>query len=210
MAQRGYLDSSKMATIFNLLRSNDLIWPYIVNVYQKGQGAAALRPAVLELGFDAHAGGQPQLLSAPLLPRERSLRGADGVRRHRLDLSKVTIPIYHLAAREDHIAPPRSVFAGARPLRRSSHSSSFAGSGHIAGVSTLRRRAAISTGPAARRTARSRTGSRPRRSIRAPGGHDWQAWIEAQGPQAGGRAGDRRRRGLTPIEDAPGSYVRAE
>ena len=37
MAQSGYLDSSKMATIFNLLRSNDLIWPYIVNVYQKGQ-----------------------------------------------------------------------------------------------------------------------------------------------------------------------------
>jgi len=37
MNAKGYLDSSKMATIFNLLRSNDLIWPYIVNVYQKGK-----------------------------------------------------------------------------------------------------------------------------------------------------------------------------
>ena len=37
MQAKGYLDSSKMATVFNLLRSNDLIWPYIVNVYQKGK-----------------------------------------------------------------------------------------------------------------------------------------------------------------------------
>src|SRR5258708_40009455 len=37
MAERGYLDSSKMANSFNLLRSNDLIWPYVINNYFKGK-----------------------------------------------------------------------------------------------------------------------------------------------------------------------------
>ena len=37
MKKTGYLEGSKMATAFNLLRSNDLIWPYVVNDYLKGK-----------------------------------------------------------------------------------------------------------------------------------------------------------------------------
>ena len=70
MARHGYLDGHKMAAAFNLLRSNDLIWPYVVDVYMKGQDAAALGPAVLELGFDPHSRGEPQLLSAALLHQQ--------------------------------------------------------------------------------------------------------------------------------------------
>src|ERR687894_1263877 len=37
MLERGYLDNRKMANMFNLLRSNDLIWSNVVNNYLLGQ-----------------------------------------------------------------------------------------------------------------------------------------------------------------------------
>src|SRR5262249_18082195 len=40
MGSRGYLEGRKMATAFNLLRSNDLIWPYVINNYLKGKEPA--------------------------------------------------------------------------------------------------------------------------------------------------------------------------
>ena len=70
MGDRGYLEGKKMANAFNLLRSNDLIWPYVINNYLKGKEPAAVRPALLEFGFDADAGGEPLVLSAQLLPGE--------------------------------------------------------------------------------------------------------------------------------------------
>ena len=100
----------------------------------QGQGAAAVRPAVLEFRRDPHAGGQPFLLSAQLLPREQSRRAARWRSAARRSISsKVKIPIYNLATREDHIAPAKSVLLGSKffggPVRFV-----LAGSGHIAGV----------------------------------------------------------------------------
>jgi len=125
-----------------------------------------------------------------------------------LDLSKVTTPIYHLAAREDHIAPARSVFSGAQFLGGSVRFV-VAGSGHIAGVVNppARNRYQYWTdGPSGGEfetwleTAQAHSGS---------WWPDWQAWSEAQDRTrvparaiGGGR--------LTPIEDAPGSYVRVK
>ena len=37
MKEQGYLEASRMATAFNMLRSNDLIWPYVVNNYMRGK-----------------------------------------------------------------------------------------------------------------------------------------------------------------------------
>ena len=37
MNEKGYLDGTKMATAFNMLRSGDLIWPYVVNNYMRGK-----------------------------------------------------------------------------------------------------------------------------------------------------------------------------
>jgi polyhydroxyalkanoate synthase len=122
-----------------------------------------------------------------------------------LDLSKVKIPIYHLAAREDHIAPARSVFVGAQclagPVRFV-----LTGSGHIAGV----------VNPPARNRYQYWTNGPVKGELEAwleqaeehPGSWwpDWQAWVELQDrkrvPAREIGAGE-----LTPIEDAPGSYV---
>jgi polyhydroxyalkanoate synthase len=207
MAQRGYLDSSKMATIFNLLRSNDLIWPYIVNVYMKGKeplpfdllywnSDSTRMPAANHSFYLRHC-----YLQNDLSEGRMEFGGT------KLDLSKVKIPIYHLAAREDHIAPPRSVFVGSRcfggPVKFV-----LAGSGHIAGV----------VNPPAKGRYQHWTDGSPGGSLEQwietatehPGSWwpDWQSWIAAQDSQ---RIPARAVGGakLKPLEDAPGSYVRA-
>src|SRR5262249_30246089 len=128
----------------------------------------------------------------------------DGVR---LDLRKVTVPVYNLATREDHIAPAKSVLVGSQsfggPVRYV-----LAGSGHIAGV----------VNPAAKNKHQYWTGDKPHGdSVEAwlatatehPGSWwpDWLAFIRALDPRevkarepGGGK--------LEPIEDAPGSYVK--
>ena len=82
MHAAGVLEGSKMAMAFNMLRSNDLIWSYVVSNYLKGQPALRLRPAALEFRRHADAGGQPFLLSAQLLSGEPALLRQHGARQH--------------------------------------------------------------------------------------------------------------------------------
>jgi len=207
MNQKGYLESSKMATIFNLLRSNDLIWPYIVNVYQKGKeplpfdllywnSDSTRMPAANHSFYLRHC-----YLNNDLAEGRMEMGG------ERLDLNKVNIPIYDLAAREDHIAPAKSVFVGAR-LFGGHVRFVLAGSGHIAGVINP-------PGPKVRY--QYWTGDPPtgdfeswlKKTQEHPGSWwpDWQAWIEELDSE---RVPARQigRGQLRPIEDAPGSYVR--
>jgi polyhydroxyalkanoate synthase len=133
MAEKGFLDGARMATVFNMLRPKDLIWPYIVNNYLLGK-----QPFPFDLLYwNSDTTRMP--------PANHSFYLREFYRHNKLaqcllqfgnvtlDLSRVTIPIYELATREDHIAPAESVFIGAKlfggPVRFV-----LAGSGHIAGV----------------------------------------------------------------------------
>jgi polyhydroxyalkanoate synthase len=208
MARHGYLDGHKMAAAFNLLRSNDLIWPYIVDVYMKGKtplpfdllywnSDSTRIPAANHRFYLRHCYINNDLSHGRIK--------IDGVT---LDLSQVKIPIYHLAAREDHIAPARSVFLGAQFLGGAVRFV-VAGSGHIAGV----------VNPPARNRYQYWTNGPPVGEIEtwleAAEEHsgswwpDWQAWSETQDRRrvpareiAGGK--------LSAIEDAPGSYVQVK
>ena len=82
MEAAGVLEGSKMAMAFNMLRSNDLIWSYVVSNYLKGQPPSVVRPAALEFRRDADAGGQPFLLPAQLLSGEPALHRQHGARQH--------------------------------------------------------------------------------------------------------------------------------
>jgi polyhydroxyalkanoate synthase len=208
MARHGYLDGHKMAAAFNLLRSNDLIWPYIVDVYMKGK--TPLPFDLLYWNSDSTripAANHRFYLRRCYISNDLS-HGRIKIDGVTLDLSRVKIPIYHLAAREDHIAPARSVFLGARFLGGTVRFV-IAGSGHIAGV----------VNPPARNRYQYWTNGLPVGELETwldaaeehPGSWwpDWQAWSEAQ---------DRRRvpareiggGKLTAIEDAPGSFVRVK
>ena len=70
MAEKGYLEGRHMATTFNMLRANDLIWSFVLNNLPARPGTAALRPALLERGLDPDAGGDARLLPAQDVPGE--------------------------------------------------------------------------------------------------------------------------------------------
>ena len=132
--EKGYLDGRYMAATFNLLRGRDLIWNYVVNNYLLGRGAAAVRPALLEQRHDQPAGRMAPRLSRDLYKGNKlAEKGGIAVAGTPIDIGSVKTPTYVQAGREDHIAPPQSVwkimnhFAGPKRFV-------LAGSGHIAGV----------------------------------------------------------------------------
>lgn len=209
MAERGYLEGKKMANAFNMLRSNDLIWPYVINNYLRGK-----TPMPFDLLYwNSDATRMPAANHAFYLRQcylnNTLAKGEMEIAGVKLDLGKVTVPLYNLATREDHIAPAQSAFLGSKffggPVRYV-----LAGSGHIAGV----------VNPPSRRKYQYWTGGKPgkgsldawlKNAKEHPGSWwpDWMEWLkahdDAQVParQPGGGK-------LKPIEDAPGSYVRVK
>ncbi len=207
MGRRGFLDGGKMAAAFNLLRSNDLIWPYVIGNYLKGQ-----QPFPFDmLYWNADSTRMPCANHSFYLRNcyleNRLAHGTMTIGNQKLDLKRVSVPIYNLAAREDHIAPARSVYLGSSlfggPVRFV-----LAGSGHMAGV----------VNHPAKNKYQHWTGEAPRGdnlerwiagAMEHPGSWwpDWMAWLKAQDASdaparepGGGK--------FPPIEDAPGSYVK--
>ncbi len=133
MAERGYLEGSAMAGVFNMLRPKDLIWPYIVNNYMMGK-----KPPPFDLLYWNQDSTRMPAANHAYYLREfyhlnKLAKGEMELGGQKLDLKKVKLPVYHLAAKEDHIAPIRSVYIGAK-LLGGPVEFVMSGSGHIAGV----------------------------------------------------------------------------
>ena len=198
-----------MATVFNLLRSNDLIWPYIVNVYQKGK-----EPLPFDLLYwNSNSSACPRQtiasISGTAICRTISPSAAWTSGASELDLNKIDIPIYDLAAREDHIAPAKSVFVGAR-LFGGKVRFVLAGSGDIAGViNPPDPRSVTNTGPIIHRAGELEGWLKTAQEHPGSWWPDWQSWVE----QLDGEKVPARTIGtgkLKPIEEAPGSYVKVK
>jgi polyhydroxyalkanoate synthase len=206
MAEAGYLDGAEMANAFNMLRPNDLIWSYWVNKYLKGKEPMAFD--LLVWNSDATrmpAANHKFYLRHCYLQNDLS-QGRMTIEGRTLDLKKVKAPVYQLAAKEDHIAPAKSVFTGAQffggPVRYV-----LAGSGHIAGV----------VNPADKPKYQFWTDGPPKGAFsdwvaaakETPGSWwvDWIEWVIAQAPaKVGAREPGAGK--LPPLGDAPGDYVR--
>ncbi len=209
MAERGYLEGKSMVTVFNLLRSNDLIWPYIINNYVKGK-----TPFPFDLLYwNSDATRLPAANHSFYLRNcyldNRLTKGGLTIGDTPIDLKAVKIPVYNLATREDHIAPAKSVLLGSKyfggPVRFV-----LSGSGHIAGV----------VNPPDKQKYQYWTGPKPRsanlegwlaKATEHPGSWwpDWLAWLKRQDDTEvpARKPGDGA---LKPIEDAPGSYVKVQ
>ncbi|HYX65190.1 MAG TPA: class I poly(R)-hydroxyalkanoic acid synthase [Burkholderiales bacterium] len=203
MNERGYLEGSEMASTFNLLRANDLVWSFVVNNYLLGKD-----PFPFDLLYwNADSTRMPARMHSFYL-RNMYIKNAmgrpggitlDGVP---IDLSKVKLPSYFISTVEDHIAPWKTTYKGSRylggPVRFV-----LGGSGHIAGIVNP---------PAAKKYHYWTNDANPpsadewfATATKHPGSwwEDWQKWIDAQnGP-------DRvpARAPKDAIEDAPGSYA---
>jgi len=129
----GYLDGAKMATTFNMLRSNDLIWSFVVNNYLLGRD-----PMRFDLLYwNADTTRMPIAMHMFYLRefyKENNLaKGNLVMAGEKLDLGKVKIPIFLQSSKEDHIAPYKSVYKSTK-LFKGPVTFMMAGSGHIAGV----------------------------------------------------------------------------
>ncbi len=205
MKARGYLEGSRMASAFNMLRPNDLIWPYIVNVYLKGQ--APFPFDLLYWNSDSTrmpAANHSFYLRNCYLENNLS-RGKVTIGGKKIDLKKVKIPIFNLATREDHIAPAKSVFLGCSAFG-GPVDYVLAGSGHIAGV----------VNPPAKPKYQYWTGGKPQGELEDWIAHAeehpgtwwpyWFSWIEAQAPERV-PAREPGAGKLPALGDAPGTYV---
>ena len=135
MAPEGFLDGRYMAATFNLLRGQDLIWNYVINNYLLGEG---YKPFDL-LFWNGDTTNLPiKWHSAYLrdLYRDNRLVVPDSLEAcgTPIDLTRIVTPCYIQAGREDHIAPPESVWRFTRHLPHADWTFVLAGSGHIAGV----------------------------------------------------------------------------
>jgi polyhydroxyalkanoate synthase len=206
MSTRGYLEGRKMAEAFNMLRSNDLIWPYVIGNYFKGKSP----PPFDLLYWNSDATRMPAANHAFYLRNcyleNRLTKGTMEIAGVSLDLRKVKVPIYDLATREDHIAPARSAFYGGS-FFGGKVTFVLAGSGHIAGVINppAIEKYQYWTGPAPKGDSYDRWLEKAREHPGSWWPH-WQKWIQALDDS---RVKARKVGGgkFKPIEDAPGSYV---
>ena len=211
MAERGVLDGSKMAAVFNSLRPRDLIWPYIVNNYLLGK-----KPMPFDLLYwNQDSTRMPAANHAFYLRKfylENALAsGGMTFAGQKLDLSKVKLPVYELATKEDHIAPVRSVYIGAR-LLGGPVTFVMAGSGHIAGVVNPPEKVKYQywKNDAAKGPLPGTLEDWQRTAVETAGSWwpHWAEWLRghSDGQVPARTPGD----GLKVIEDAPGSFVRVK
>jgi polyhydroxyalkanoate synthase len=203
MSERGYLEGAEMASTFNLLRANDLVWSFVINNYLMGKD-----PFPFDLLYwNSDSTRMPARMHSFYLRNMylKNLLGVPGgieLAGVKMDLSKVKVPAYFISTAEDHIAPWKTTYRGAKylggPVRFV-----LGGSGHIAGIVNP---------PAAKKYHYWTSDAFPdtadewlQSATQHPGSwwEDWQRWMGAQ------NGGDKvpARIPSKAIEDAPGSYV---
>ena len=134
MNKRGFLEGSEMATTFNMLRANDLIWSFVVNNYLLGNDPFPFdllywNSDSTRMPAKMHSFYLRNMYQANLLAKPNGITLAGTP----IDLSTVKTPAYFLSTREDHIAPWRATYRGTH-LLGGENRFVLAASGHIAGV----------------------------------------------------------------------------
>ena len=207
MSAKGYLEGRHMATVFNMMRDNDLIWSFVVNNYLLGRS-----PLPFDLLYwNADTTRMPPMMHGFYLrnmylenrlvePGGISLAGVP------IDLGAITVPAYVLSTKEDHIAPWRSTFAAKR-LYAGPVKFVLSASGHIAGVVNPPANKKYCFWASAKKATDADAWLDGAKRQDGSWWPDWGRWLARRGGAKvpARHPGDG---GLEPIEEAPGSYVK--
>lgn len=208
MSEKGYLDGRLLDTTFNMLRPNDLVWPYFINHYLLGK---PLKPFDL-LYWNADSTNLPYRMYSFYLrnmylhnrlrkPNKISLAGVP------IDLSEITLPSFFLASKTDHITLWKSVYAGIK-LVSGDVDFVLTESGHVRGVINppqLKKYSYFVNQHYQQK--------KPTEWLQGATEHQgswwpyWKEWLESHDDGAKVPAKDPVKDQIPIIEDAPGSYV---
>ncbi len=205
MAKTGVLQAKQLQQTFSLLRANDMIWSFVVNNYLMGK-----EPFPFDL---LYWNDDPTNMPATMhsfylrkLYRDNALvqKGGISMDDTPIDITKIKTPAYFLSTREDHIAPWQATYQGTQHLS-GPRQFTLAASGHIAGVVNHPGKEKYCYWSA------SQTPENPEDWMSAAKEHagswwpHWQNWIKDFG---GEKIAARKIK--SPIEPAPGSYVKVK
>jgi polyhydroxyalkanoate synthase len=207
MSKKGYLDGAAMANTFNMLRANDLIWSFVINNYLLGQ-----EPFPFDLLYwNADSTRMPAAMHSFYLRKmyqENKLVEAGGITLAGvpIDLRRIKTPTFILSTREDHIAPWKATYA-ATQLYSGPVKFVLAASGHIAGVVNPPEGGKYHYWVNPNLPADPEEWLSEASQQAGSWWPEWQKWVEPFGGEKipARKPGDGK---LTPIEDAPGSYVK--
>jgi polyhydroxyalkanoate synthase subunit PhaC len=207
MNSRGYLEGNEMASTFNMMKANDLVWSFVVNNYLLGKD-----PFPFDLLFwNSDSTRMPAAMHSFYLRNmyldnklvEPGGIEIDGIK---LDLRKIKVPTYIISTREDHIAPWLATYK-ATQLYKGPIRFVLSASGHIAGVVNP---------PAGGKYCywiNDKTPADPNAWLEGAVQHegswwpDWDTWVKAQSDKTlvdARQPGDGKLKALC---DAPGTYV---
>jgi polyhydroxyalkanoate synthase subunit PhaC len=207
MRRRGYLEGRDMALAFNMLRANDLIWSFVISNYLLGK-----QPIPFDLLYwNADSTRMPATMHSFYLrnmyhENRLAIPGGISLAGVPIDLRRIETPTFILSTREDHIAPWQSTYAATR-LYQGPIKFVLADSGHIAGMIS----------PPGSKYGHWQKTNLPKTPaewfetaslVKSSWWPTWEEWISGH---SGGSVKAREPGGglSQPIEDAPGSYVRA-
>ena len=203
MAETGFLDGKRLNKTFSLLRANDMIWSFVINNYLMGK-----EPFPFDLLFwNDDSTNMPAAMHSFYLRkmyRDNLLCKPGGIKIKDtpIDVTKIETPAYFLSTREDHIAPWRATYAGAR-LLGGDVKFTLAASGHTAGVVNHPDKNKYCYWSSDKMPA---TADEWLSDAKEFQGSWWPYWLKWIKPRAGEKVPARKIGKF--IEDAPGSYVK--
>ncbi len=204
---KGYMPADRMANAFNMLRANDLIWGYMVSNYMLGKDPFPFDLLYWNADSTAMPARAHRYYLEEFYIRDAFAKGELVVGDTPITLGDIKGPVYHVATKEDHIAPAASVYRGAKQMTKADVRFVLSGSGHIAGVvnpPVLQKYQYWTNSDLSPATIEDWLTE----AVEIPGSWwpDWDAWLkERSGKLVPARVPGAK---LGAIEPAPGSYVK--
>ena len=207
MQEQGYLDAADMANTFNMLRSNDLIWSFVVNNYLLGKDPfpfdllywnsdATRMPATMHAFYLRNMYQQNRLVK----PNGLEIAGMP------INLTKIKTPTYVLATKDDHIAPWMSTYA-ATQVYDGPVTFTLADSGHIAGVINSPAKNKYCYWSCDKNPVKPQQWLENSKQTEGSWWPHWGEWLkQIPGKKVPARSVGNRK--YKPIEEAPGSFAR--